>query len=49
MDDLLKLSFGCVRGLDGWKKGQAIKVAASITSAIWYVKSKEISSSAPSQ
>ena len=40
MNDLLKLALGAHGGLDRWKKVQAIKVAASITGAIWYVKSK---------
>ena len=40
MNDLLKLALGGHGGLDRWKKVQAIKVGASITGAIWYVKSK---------
>jgi hypothetical protein len=40
MNDLLKLALRAHGGLDRWKKVQAIQVAASITGAIWYVKSK---------
>jgi hypothetical protein len=40
MNDLLKLALDAHGGLDRWKKVKAIRVAASITGAIWYVKSK---------
>jgi hypothetical protein len=40
MNDLLKLALNAHGGLDRWKKVKAIRVAASITGAIWYVKSK---------
>jgi hypothetical protein len=40
MNDLLKLALDAHGGLDRWKKVKAIKVAASITGAIWYVKGK---------
>jgi hypothetical protein len=40
MNDLLKLALVAHGGLDRWKKVKAIKVAASITGAIWYVKGK---------
>ena len=38
--DLLDLAVKAHGGLDRWNKVKAIKVAASITGAIWYVKSK---------
>src|SRR5580704_9602268 len=38
--ELLKLAVAAHGGLDRWNKVKAIKVAASITGAIWYVKSK---------
>ena len=40
MNDLLKLALEAHGGLDRWNKVQAIKVAASITGGIWYVKGK---------
>jgi hypothetical protein len=40
MNDLLKLAVNAHGGLDRWNKIKAIKVAASITGAIWYVKGK---------
>jgi hypothetical protein len=40
MNDLLKLAVKAHGGLDRWNKVKAIKVAASITGAIWYVKGK---------
>jgi hypothetical protein len=40
MNNLLKLAFAAHGGLDRWKRVKAIKVAASITGAIWYVKGK---------
>jgi hypothetical protein len=40
MNDLLKLALEAHGGLDRWNKVKAIKVAASITGAIWYVKGK---------
>jgi hypothetical protein len=40
MNDLLNLALVAHGGLDRWKKVKAIKVAASITGAIWYVKGK---------
>jgi hypothetical protein len=38
MNDLLELAVRAHGGLDRWNKVKAIKVAASITGAIWYVK-----------
>jgi hypothetical protein len=40
MTELLNLALQAHDGLDRWNKVKAIKVAASITGAIWYVKSK---------
>jgi hypothetical protein len=40
MSDLLDLTVKAHGGLDRWNKIKAIKVAASITGAIWYVKGK---------
>jgi hypothetical protein len=40
MNDLLKLALDAHGGLDRWNKVKAIKVAASITGGIWYVKGK---------
>src|ERR1700722_20020857 len=40
MNELLGLAVKAHGGLDRWNKVKAIKVAASITGAIWYVKSK---------
>jgi hypothetical protein len=40
MTELLNLAIKAHGGLDRWKKVKAIKVAASITGAIWYVKGK---------
>ncbi len=40
MSELLDLAVKAHGGLDRWTKVQAIKVAASITGGIWYVKSK---------
>jgi hypothetical protein len=40
MNELLDLAVKAHGGLDRWNKVKAIKVAASITGAIWYVKSK---------
>jgi hypothetical protein len=40
MNELLDLGVKAHGGLDRWNKVKAIKVAASITGAIWYVKSK---------
>jgi hypothetical protein len=40
MNDLLDLAVKAHGGLDRWNKVNAIKVAASITGAIWYVKGK---------
>ena len=40
MSNLLELAVKAHGGLDRWNKVQAIKVAASITGAIWYVKGK---------
>jgi hypothetical protein len=40
MNDLLKLAVEAHGGLDRWNKVKAIKVAASITGGIWYVKGK---------
>src|ERR1700687_1499514 len=40
MSGLLELAVKAHGGLDRWNKVKAIKVAASITGGIWYVKSK---------
>jgi hypothetical protein len=40
MSDLLELAMEAHGGLDRWSKVKAIKVAASITGGIWYVKGK---------
>src|SRR5271154_3214254 len=40
MNQLLKLAVEAHGGLERWNKVKAIKVAASITGAIWYVKGK---------
>ena len=40
MNELLNLVVKAHGGLDRWNKVKAIKVAASITGAIWYVKGK---------
>lgn len=40
MNDLLNLAVSAHGGLDRWNKVTAIKVAASITGAIWWIKSK---------
>jgi hypothetical protein len=40
MNELLKLAVKAHGGLERWNKVKAIKVAASITGAIWWVKSK---------
>src|SRR5271156_5530625 len=40
MSDLLDLAVNAHGGLDRWNKVNAIRVAASITGAIWYVKGK---------
>jgi len=40
MDDLLQAAVQAHGGLKRWNQVQAIKVAASITGAIWFVKSK---------
>jgi len=40
MSDLLDLAVKAHGGLDRWNKVKAVKVAASITGAIWYVKGK---------
>jgi hypothetical protein len=40
MNDLLKLALQAHGGLDRWNKVQAIKIAASITGGIWYLKGK---------
>jgi len=40
MNELLKLAVNAHGGLDRWNNVQAIKMAASITGAIWYVKGK---------
>jgi len=40
MNELLKLAVKAHGGLDRWNKVEAIKVAASITGAIWFVKGK---------
>jgi hypothetical protein len=40
MGELLNLAIKAHGGLDRWNRVKAIKVAASITGAIWYVKGK---------
>ena len=40
MSELLNLAVKTHGGLDRWNKVKAIKVAASITGGIWYVKGK---------
>ena len=40
MSELLKIAVNAHGGLDRWNKVKAIKVAASITGAIWHVKGK---------
>jgi hypothetical protein len=40
MDNLLQSSVKAHGGLERWNKVKAIKVAASITGAIWFVKSR---------
>ncbi len=40
MDELLNLAIKAHGGLDRWNKVKAIKVGASITGVIWYVKGK---------
>lgn len=40
MNDLLKLAVEAHGGVDRWNKVKAVKVAASVTGAIWHVKSK---------
>jgi hypothetical protein len=40
MNELLNLALKAHGGLDRWNKVKAIKVAASITGTIWYVKGK---------
>lgn len=40
MNDLLKLAVEAHGGLDRWNQVKAIKIAASITGGIWYVKGK---------
>lgn len=40
MNDLLKLALQAHGGLDRWNQLKSIKIQASITGAIWYVKSK---------
>ena len=40
MTGLLELAVEAHGGLDRWNKVKAIKVAASITGGIWYVKGK---------
>jgi hypothetical protein len=40
MNELLNLAVHAHGGLERWKKVKAIKVAASITGAIWFVKGK---------
>src|SRR5271170_3476048 len=39
-NELLDLAVKAHGGLDRWNKVKAVKVAASITGAIWYVKGK---------
>jgi hypothetical protein len=40
MGELLNLAIKAHGGLDRWNRVKAIKVAASITGAIWHVKGK---------
>jgi len=40
MNELLEFALKAHGGLDRWNKVQSIKIAASITGAIWYLKSK---------
>src|SRR5277367_3206115 len=40
MSNLLDLAVKAHGGLERWKKVKSVKVAASITGAIWFVKSK---------
>jgi hypothetical protein len=40
MNELLRLAVEAHGGLDRWKKVKAIRVTASITGAIWYLKGK---------
>lgn len=40
MTELLQIAVNAHGGMDRWNKVKAIKVAASITGAIWYVKGK---------
>ena len=40
MNDLLKLAVEAHGGIERWNKVKAVKVAASVTGAIWHVKSK---------
>jgi hypothetical protein len=40
MNELLNLALEAHGGLDRWNKVKAVKVDASITGAIWYVKGK---------
>jgi hypothetical protein len=40
MNELLKLAVNAHGGLERWSKVTAVKAAASITGAIWFVKSK---------
>jgi hypothetical protein len=40
MNDLLQTAVQAHGGLKRWNQVKAIKVAASITGAIWFVKSK---------
>jgi hypothetical protein len=40
MNDLLKLALEAHGGLERWNQVKSIKIQASITGAIWYVKSK---------
>ena len=40
MNELLNLAVGAHGGLERWNKVKSVKVAAAITGAIWYLKSK---------
>ena len=40
MNELLNLAVKAHGGLERWSKVKSVKVAASITGAIWFVKSK---------
>ena len=40
MNELLKLAVNAHGGLDRWNKVKAIKIGASITGGIWYIKGK---------